>query len=170
MCTRISTVAKKSRKMLCTFMSSKRHESLYIVNICADIQVNSQYSTEYRILFKVLFELRAMDGNSGGNDLPVRLSLWERILRIVYSKEEWEAYMIEKRRKLRQKEDKNSEYICYTAIAVNVCTNSEYICYTAIAVNVCTNFGRKRELLFPLYRITLELKATNLLLSVKFNA
>ncbi|CAG2180503.1 unnamed protein product [Oppiella nova] len=49
-----------------------------------------------------------MDGNSGGNDLPVRLSLWERILRIVYSKEEWEAYMIEKRRKLRQKEDKKS--------------------------------------------------------------
>ena len=55
-----------------------------------------------------VYNRRAMDGNSGGNDLPVRLSLWERILRIVYSKEEWEAYMIEKRRKLRQKEDKKS--------------------------------------------------------------
>ncbi|CAG2111116.1 unnamed protein product [Medioppia subpectinata] len=44
-------------------------------------------------------------GGSGSNAaIPVRLSLKERFMKMIYSKEEFEAYMIAKSRKRQQKE------------------------------------------------------------------
>lgn len=51
-----------------------------------------------------------MDQSAGNDDDEIRtyvlnkkLTLWERILRWVYSKEEWDAYMLEKIEKYRAK-------------------------------------------------------------------